>query len=213
MRRVRITLFVALAILAAAVGAVLSQSPPTVLARNSAGEEVIGISATSDVAACQENERVPSGTRAIRLSLAAFTGPSVKVKVLSGANLLGAGERGSAWSGQDVTVPLKAVSRAISSATICFATTPLRDELIVSGSRTDRASAARTSRGRPLIGRVKIDYLGEGHSSWLARASAVARHLGLGRAWSGGWVAFVLAALMLAAAAVASWLVLRGSDE
>jgi hypothetical protein len=214
MHSVKITLALGLAIIAAAIGMVLSESPPRVLATNSvSARETLAISPVSSVAACQANERLPRGTTAIRLSLSVFTGPRVTVKVLSGTQVVTAGEHGSAWGGQDVTVPVKTASHTISPVKICFTTVPLHEEMVVRGSRTAEASAARTSRGRALAGRVKIDYLGGGHSSWLSLASTVARHMGLGRAWSGTWVVLVVAMLVLAIVAVTSRLILRELDE
>jgi hypothetical protein len=214
MHSVKITLAVGLALTAAAVGIVLSGTLPTVLTRSSASkQEALASSRIDSVTACQANERLPRGTAAIRLSLAAFTGSRVTVKVLSGTHVVTAGEHGSAWSGHDVTVPVRAVPQTISPVTVCFATAPFHDELIVYGRRTGIASAAHTSSGQALGGRMGIAYLGEGRSSWLALASTVARHMGLGRAWSGTWVALLVAMFMLAAASMTSRLIIRELDE
>jgi hypothetical protein len=219
MRSVQIALVAGLAITGVAVGAVLSESPPTVLAMNSTLKQRLARSSIDSVAACQTNERLPRGTAAIRLSLASFTGPRVTVKVLSGAHVVTAGEHGSAWSGQDVTVPVRAVSHTISPVTICFATAPFYNELIVYGRHTGNATAARTSRretraGRVAIpGRVTIEYLGEGHSAWSTLLSTVARHMGLGRAWSGTWIALLVAMTMLVAVGVTARLIVRELDE
>lgn len=214
MRSVQIALVAGLAITGVAIGAVLSESPPTVLARSSISkQEELGRTSTDSVAACQANERLPRGTTAIRLTLAAFTGPRVTVKVLSGAHVVTAGERGSAWSGQDVTVPVRAVSHTVSPVKVCFAAVPFHNELAVYGRRTGSATAARTSGGDTLAGRVTIEYLGEGHSAWLTHVSTVARHMGLGRAWSGTWVALLVAMLMLGAAGMTARLIVRELDE
>ena len=68
------------------------------------------------------------------------------------------------------------------------------------GALTAPRLAAHTRRGEALAGRLRLEYLGRGSSSWLSLAPSVIRHMALGRAWSGTWVAFAVAALMLAAA-------------
>lgn len=214
MHRARWMLVLAgLALMAVAVAVVLSESPPSVLATSSAAGQAVAASASGKLAACQAGERIPRGTTAIRLSLAAFVGPRVSVKVLSQGHLLASGEHGSAWSGQTVTVPLGRVSRAIPGATVCFATTSIRDELLVYGRRTEEAIAAHTSRGGYLSGRAGVEYLGPGHASWLSLAASIARHMGLGRAWSGTWAALFAAISTLSALGLASILLVRESDE
>lgn len=214
MRSVRIALAVGLGITAAAVGVVLSQSPLTVLATNWTSTNDVLAATTRNAEACQAGERLPGGTLAIRLSLGAFTGPAVKVKAISGARVVTFGEQGSGWDGQTVTVPVGAVSNAISPVKVCFAIRLMGDEEVtVRGSRSVGARAARASEGESLGGRVRIEYLGAGRSSWLALASSVARRMGLGRAWGGTWVALLVAMLMLAAVTLTARLVLRELDE
>jgi hypothetical protein len=214
MRRAKtLTIYAGLAIIAAILAVVLSESPPKVLAANSTKAEPVAASGNGGIAACQPYERLPPGTTAIRLALAAFLGPRVKVKILSGGHIVASGERGSAWSGHVVTVPLRDALHTTSAVTVCFATVPVRDELIVYGSRTRQAIAARTSHGGVLEGRIKLEYLGAGTTSWFSLATAVARHMGLGRAWSGIWIAFFVATLTLAATVLACVLLVREPDE
>ena len=90
---------------------------------------------------------------------------------------------------------------------------PRDDRPSVRGSPTEAAVAARAREGQSLGGREQITYLGTGRSSWLALASSVATHMGLGRDPSGTWVAFLVAALMLAIAALATRLALGELDD
>jgi hypothetical protein len=212
-RSTTLTLCAGIALISAAVALVLSESPSLVLATNGAIEDTVARSANGELAACQANEEIPRGTTAIRLSLSAFIGPRVKVRMLALGRVVASGERDSAWSGHVVTVPLRNASRATTITTLCFATLPLHDELIVYGSPTRQAIAAHTSDGRSLAGRVKVEYLGTGRASWLSLATSIARHMGLGRAWSGTWIAFLVATLTLAATALACVLLVRESDE
>jgi hypothetical protein len=214
MRRVRTALAAGLALTVAAVTVVLSQSPVTVLASNStaAGESLAF--AAGDASACQSGEQIPRGTVAIRLSLGAFTGSAVSVEVLAGTHVVASGERGSGWDGHTVTVPVGSVSHAISPAQVCFAGLVAGGErLTVFGSRAASSLAAHARGGAALSGRLRIEYLGKGTSSWLALLPSVVRNMALGRAWSGTWVVFMVAMLMLATTILVFSLLVRELDE
>lgn len=213
MRSVRVTLVVGLGITAVAVAVVMAHAPMTVLAANPTLQNEQLAATDYKAAACQAGESLPRGTTAIRLSLGAFTGPAVEVKAISAARVVVSGERGSGWAGQTVTVPVTAASRTSSHVKICFAIPVVGDEKVtVFGGRTAPSLAARTGSGAALAGRLRIEYLREGSSSWLSLLPAVARHMGLGRAWSGIWIAPLVAMLMLAATIAASRLVRRELD-
>ncbi len=213
MHEMRIALSAGLILLVLAVGATLLRAPPAVLASNAvptAGELVAG---WTNASGCQAGERVPAGTRAIRLSLAAISGPKVTVRAYSGTTLVTSGETGSDWTGRTLTVHVRPIAKAVTHATICFATAPNREGVGIYGSNLGGAAALRTTQGKALPVRMTIEYLGNGRSSWLALASSVARHMAFGRAWSGIWVVYLVIALMLAAATLASRALLRELDK
>jgi hypothetical protein len=66
-----------------------------------------------------------------------------------------------------------------------------------------------TPIGQRLPGRIDIEYLGSGQGSWWSRLLPVARHMGLGRAFSGTWIVLLVAAMVAAVGALAGRLVLR----
>jgi hypothetical protein len=207
MRSVRIALAAGLAITATAVGGVLAGAPPTILATN-------GVPAKEGVAVgwrgangCQTGERLPRATTAIRLALAGAYGPRVHVEVLGRGLVLTSGEQSSGWAGKSVTVPVRALPTAQASVAVCFSAAVNHEGVSVGGAVT-QPGAALQSAGRPLRGRMNIEYLGNGRSSWLALAGSVARHMSLGRAWSGIWVVFLVTAAMLLATALTARLVL-----
>src|SRR5580692_766768 len=207
---VRTALVAGLTLIVAAIAIVLLQSPLTVLASNStAAGERLALTA-SRAGACQAGERLPRDTLAIRLSLGAFTGSAVTVKAIAGTRVIASGERGPGWDGHTVTVPVAAVAHAVSPVRVCFASPVAGGEpLTVFGSRSPPALAARSRRGEALSGRLRIEYLGRGSASWLALVPSVTRHMALGRAWSGIWVVFLVALLMLAATIATSRLIVR----
>jgi len=69
--------------------------------------------------------------------------------------------------------------------------------------------AARSRQGKALPGRFRIEYLRAASSSWWSQALTVARRMGLGRSPGGTWIVAPMIALMVAAIAVASRLILR----
>jgi hypothetical protein len=213
MRSVRTALAAGLALLVVAGVLVLSEHPLVVLASNSiAPNATLGV-AGNNATACQGGERLPAGTRAIRLSLWALTGPAIKLSAISAGHLVTSGERSSGWDGERVTVPVRAVLTG-AAASICFAIpTAGVEHVTLFGSDTNPAAAARGGNGQALAGRLRIEYLGRGHSSWLALPRSVARHMALGRAWSGVWVVFAVLMLMFAITSMVSRLVWRGFHE
>jgi hypothetical protein len=212
MRGVRNALAAGLGLTALAVAAVLSRSPVTVLAASGPPpNSEVGLT-RGGATACQSDERLPSGTRAIRLSLSAFTGPSLSVRAMSGARVLTSGARGSGWDGETVTVPVKEVNHTISPVQICFAIARGGGEPVEVLASRIRPSAI-AGGGRPLAGRLTIEYLGRGSSSWLALLPSIATHIGFGRAWGGAWIAVLIAVLMLLAIILASRLIVRELDE
>ncbi|MGD1059396.1 MAG: hypothetical protein ABR992_18515 [Solirubrobacteraceae bacterium] len=214
MRSVRTALAAGLVLTVAAGIVVLSQHPLAVLAANTTATSTeLGVTGT-DAQACQGGERLPAGTTAIRLSLGAFTGPAMKLTVLSAGHMVTSGERGSGWDGETVTVPVRALSAPVSPASICFAI-PLTgvEPVRLLGSDTSHALAVHAGNGQALAGRLRIEYLGRARSSWLTQVPTVARHMGLGRAWSGIWVVFALVVAMLAVTGLATGLIARESHE
>jgi hypothetical protein len=212
--RVRIALVEGLGLTVIAATIVLSRSPLTVLAANQppSNTRLDLARAGAGASACQSDERVPSGTTAMRLSLDAFTGPALSIEVFSGKRLLTSGARGSGWGGETVTVPVGELVRTTSPVKVCFALSRTGGEAVgIYGSRTVPAAVA--SGGQPLAGRLTLEYLGQGRSSWLALLPAVATHMGLGRAWGGSGIAVLVAILMLFAAILACGLIVRELDE
>jgi hypothetical protein len=84
-RSVTVALTAGLALLAIAIGLVLTRSPASVALSNgvSSKQQLVSLeNGSADY--CQAGESLPAGVSAVRLSLEAFTGPAVKVNVLAG---------------------------------------------------------------------------------------------------------------------------------
>jgi hypothetical protein len=212
--RVRTALVLGVGVTLVAVVVVIAQFPLTVIAENNAAgmETELGSTKMIDARICQGGETIPRGTVAIRFSLYALTGPPLEVRALHDGRTVRVGTRGSGWTGASVTIPVAEITRSVSPVTLCLAATTAAEPMLILGRRTGAGAAAYREPGHVGDGRMKIAYLGRGHSSWMSLALSVARHMGLGRAWSGTWVAALVLALMLAALGVVAALVLGEID-
>jgi hypothetical protein len=211
MREARIAFLVALGLLAIAVGVVLSGSPPSV---TRAKAPLLDASALGTLGSgaqlCQGGEVLPRGTSAIRVWLEAVIGPPVTLTARQGSRLLTSGRRGAGWSTGSVTIPVRPISHRSSGVSVCVLLGRAREPVDVVGVSAPPADAAYNAAHQSAGGRVMIEYLRPGGASWLSLARSAARRMGLGHAIGGAWVALAALAAMCAAAAMISWLVLRG---
>ncbi|HST56634.1 MAG TPA: hypothetical protein VLJ42_12180 [Solirubrobacteraceae bacterium] len=205
--RIQIAIAAGLALAALVVGLTLSRSPTMIAGTNSISQETL-LAAGSDFTVCQNNETLPRGASAIRLWLGATIGPRVAVDVLAGARTVAHGTRAAGWTGVVVTVPLRPVARAAALVRVCAELDRADEPVGVQGQKTGAAMAA-TSGENALPGRMRIEYLRAGERSWWSLARPIVRRMGLGHAWSGGWIVLVLLALLLGIGALTSWSLLR----
>jgi hypothetical protein len=193
--RLKIVVVTGLLLGIAAIVITLSQSPVTVAAVNTTQVAPLG-GLQRGTSYCQSNEALPRETSAIRLRAFAFLGPRVTVDVMAHGHIIAHGERGSGWTGGVVTIPVNSLSTARLGVVLCFTFFTNEDETIgLTGEPTAEARAAR-DRDATLPGRVRVEYLRPGRSSWWSLAPEVARRMGLGHAPSGTWSVLLLIALM-----------------
>jgi hypothetical protein len=212
MRNVTVTLVVGIALLALVGAVTLTRSPPRVL-RVAGRPETVVAHLAGDIAFCQGNEVLPAGVSAIRLSTWAFLGYDVHVRLYRGTRVLAEGHRGANWTSDSVTIPVRALPYASPEVTLCFSIGPNTEPVIILGTLEPTRQAAILLRGPALTpaattnealpGRVAVEYVAAGRGSWWSRAGSVAAHMGLGRAFSGTWITFLIFALMLAVGALA----------
>lgn len=206
--RLKITLGTGLVIGVAAIGTTLSQAPSTV-ARVNMDAHTTFTAVTDRTEACQANEVLPQGTSAIRLRMYAFLGPRVTVAISSDGRVIARGERGSGWTGDAVTVPVNPLAIERSGLVLCFALFLNGDESVdLSGEETAEL-AAQVASG-PLPGRVRVEDLKPGRSTWWSLGPQVARRMGLGHAPSGTWTVLLVIALMGGVVVACSRVILRG---
>jgi hypothetical protein len=205
--KTRVALAVGLALIALAFVVTLAHAPLTV-ARGGVATEHTLVSTPQPASACQGGETLPRGSTALRLSLTAALGPRVTVTVLSGSRVIAHGVTQPGWSDASVTVPVRPLSHTVAPVKVCFAMKLMNGKVAMRGSPSSHALAARSMEG-PLPGRMGIEYLRPGGSSWWSQATAVARRLGLGRTASGTWNALLVMTLAASLIALSSWLVVK----
>jgi hypothetical protein len=109
-----------------------------------------------------------------------------------------------------MTLPTKSLPPSLAPIRILFQPGPSADTIPLGGSPTNALKAARSNlSGAPLPGRFTVEYMRRGDSSWWSLAKTAARHMGLGRAPSGTWVALLVLLLMGTVLATASWLIVK----
>lgn len=175
---------------------------------------------------CQAGEVLPSGVSAIRVSVWGFYGAHIHLMVYRGSQLITQGSRAADWTGSSVTIPVQPVSRTVSGVRVCFSIGPNSEPLEMIGHATSELESAvaipttvLTNRNSlanvpaqakvPIGGRFTIEYVATAPGSWWSRILTVARHMGLGRSYSGTWIALLVAALMACACALSVRLTLR----
>jgi hypothetical protein len=211
MRSARTALALAATLTAIAIVLTLHGAPMSVAGTNGipdAGEVATTQRATS---ACQGAETVPAGTTAVRLTLAAEIGPRVIITARSAEGTITHGIRGAGWTGAAVTVHVQRVAHTARGAQLCFALARPLEEIELFGRHTTGPDALIGPRGERLPGRLGVEYLQSGHTSWLSLAPSIARRMGFGHAWGGAWIVFALAVVMASAAGLMAWLALRGT--
>lgn len=228
MRGAVITFLVGAAALAGVGVLTLSQAPlrlvrtglPGVPALGPGGPSGIVASGDRDPTLCQPYEVLPAGVTDIRVSMWAFYGVRVRVAAFKDQKLLTEGRRGGNWTSDSVTVPIRPLRHTVSGVKLCVIVGPNSEPLLLLGPRTNPQISAAAAEGQPaatltpvnarlLYGRVVVEYLAPGKRSWFSRLLSVARHLGLGRFYSGTWIALLLVALMTVVGALSVRVTLR----
>jgi hypothetical protein len=209
-RAVKIGLGASLATIVVGIGVTLAHAPMSVARVNRASvspEETIAQSQSS-ADYCQAQELLPSGTKAIRVSLQASIGPRVALSVSSNGRTIASGVQGSAWTGAVVSVPVRPLASTVSGVTVCVSF-QAHNELLTLYGKSVPGLPASTNGEAKLPGSMRVEYLHVGTRSWASMLSSIARHIGLGRAFEGAAIAYLVFALLAAIAILTSTLVAR----
>jgi hypothetical protein len=205
--RIRVTIAICLALMLIAVGVSLARSP-LVRAGTDGTPLPTEIGATSvPTTICQGEETVPDGTTAIRVSLLSLLGPRIKLIASSGGQVLTTGQIGYGWTGAVVTIPVRRVAGTHPHTKICVSLAKRQQLVNLRGVNT-KFSPAVTEGKQVLPGRMRFDYLRPDSKSWLSLILPTARRIGL-NIGGGGGIVLVPLILLLSAATLTSWLLVR----
>lgn len=206
---IRLALAAGLLLIASAAAATLGHAPLVPARSNSAPTHTELVTTRGPAQTCQDREVVPGGTSAVRLGLTTTLGPRVTVKLLAGRRLLAQGTRAAGEEGASLTVPVRPAPRAtVANVRICVLMTLVNSSVTMLGWKT-REDRAVGGEGKPLPGRMHVEYLRPATESWWAMASATMHRLGFGRAAPGDWNALLVLALGALLIALSSWLLVR----
>jgi hypothetical protein len=209
MRGVKLALAGAIVLIVLAVCVSLSRSPPVLAGTNSVSAVHLVGESEGKATVCQREATVPQGTSAVRVSLGAGAGPSVRVTISSGSRLVSQGERPSGWGlTANVVVPVAELRHAVQNARICTTVEPDAEPVKAYGVPGPGANGGSASENLTL----RLEYLRSGSQSWWSLLPSIFHRIGLGHAVSGAWLAFFALALALAALALAlrlTWSELR----
>jgi hypothetical protein len=194
---------VGLAAIAVALAVVLTRSPVEVLSTNSIAPTTIVAVSKSSASTCQGGETVPRGTSAVRVWVTGNTKPRVRVELLSGLQPIASGTEQSGWLGKVVTVSIEPIAHTIREATLCLSIARAVEPINLYGSGV-RNPAPGEARGK-----VRVEYLRSGPSSWWSLLGSVSRTFGLARAPEGSYVFLIPLLAMALAALLASWTIFR----
>jgi hypothetical protein len=207
------TLAVGLVILLAVGALVLRQAPPRLVRIGAPGSRAVTAQGVYPIeqtigspTVCQAGEVLPAGVSAVRVAIWGFFGARVHVGAYSGSHLLTEGARAANWTSDSVTVPVRPLRSTHSGVKVCVAIGPNSEPELVLGAPTPQQQAAEVTEGghsKRLPGRFTLEYLAPGHSSWWSQILPVARHIGLGRSYSGTWIALLIAFLTATAGVLA----------
>lgn len=207
-RSVLVALVGGLTVIALAAVAVLAHSPLTVAGTNSiSARNYIELEEKSKLSSCQPAGIIPHGTSAVQIAIEGLHfSPAATVKILAGSRVLREGKQpGGGASIPTVTVPVGRLAHAVSNARICMTVGPAVEPIRFYGTPRNFSAATNPLQQATL----HIAYLRTGTKSWSSFVPSIVKHLGLGHAPSGTWVAFLVLILMLAIIVIASRLTLE----
>ncbi len=222
MRKAIVTFALGFALIAAVAAVTLAKAPPRLVKIAAPGAPAVNGSGANALfqttgyhTVCQQHEALPAGITDFRVGIWAFYGSRLRVAAYEGSRLLTEGTHNASWTGTVATVPVKPLAHRAADATVCVAIGPTSEPMLLLGGHTPSAQGATFTNGgiprggavkagaQRLEGRESIEYLAPGRRSWWSQALSVARRLGLGRAYSGTWIALLIALMMAAVAVLA----------
>jgi hypothetical protein len=165
---VRVIVAAGLAAVAVAALALLLHSEPRRSGTNLTTNTGYVIALHGGEQLCEPGELVPGDTGALRLSASTggAPGPRLDATIGVGARALAAGSLPAGWRSGTIAIPISRVRSSQEGASICLVN---RGSHGVSfGGSVPDASFYVVLGGKPLSGRLRIEYMRPGSESWFA---------------------------------------------
>jgi hypothetical protein len=154
---------------------------------------------------CEPGELLPADTAGLRLNARSAGGAGGAVLAsASDANgrTIATGSLRAGWHTGSVTIPLRRVAQTLPGAMVCLVNRGTRP--IAFGGSVPDANFYVVLGGKPLSGRMRIEYMRPGRESWFALIPTLAHRLSLAKAdFVRHWAVFAAIAAMFAAIALA----------
>jgi hypothetical protein len=160
---------------------------------------------------CEPGELLPGDTAGLRLdaSSGGRPGPLLVASVVDPhARTVATGMLRAGWQTGQVTIPLTRVARTLAGATVCLVDRGTQP--VAFGGSVPDANFYVALGGKPLSGRMRIEYMRPGRESWFALIPTLGYRLSLAKAdFVRHWAVFAAILAMLVAIAVALRTVVR----
>lgn len=209
-REVRLTLVgmvLAVGLLAIAVAAVvvLLQQEPRRAGTNLTADRGYVLALPPGQQLCEPGELLPGDTGALRLDASAggLPGPRLSATLSAPGGLVSTGQIAGGWHAGTIVIPVRRVAQTRSAATVCLRNLGLH-QVLLGGSVPDSGFFISIA-GRPMSGRLRIEYLRPGRESWLALVPTLAHRFSLAKSdLVRHWAAAAALLLMLLAVGLAT---------
>ena len=162
---------------------------------------------------CVPGELVPGDTGALRLSASSGSspGPRLAVHVSDGSGTVSSGALAPGWRSGVVLIRLTPIAHTL-AGTVCVSN--LGDRPIAFGGSAPDANFYVAIAGKPLSGRLRIEYMRPGSESWLALLPTLAHRFSLAKSdLVRHWAPFAAIVLMLLAVGLTTRTMLKAKES
>jgi hypothetical protein len=201
---VRLVVAVGLLAIVLAGVAILAQSAPRRAGTNLTANTGYVIKLPPGGQLCEPGELVPGDTGALRLSADSGPrpGPRLQLTMADARGQIAAGGAAGGWHSGTLTIPVSRVRETKQGVQICLVNRGT--EQVAFGGSVPDANFYVVLAGKPLNGRMRIEYMRPGSESWLSLLPTLAHRFSLAkgdivRHWAAGAaIVLMLLAIVLA---------------
>ncbi|HEX4483914.1 MAG TPA: hypothetical protein VH081_09005 [Solirubrobacteraceae bacterium] len=207
---VRVVVGVGLLAIAIAAVAILAQRAQRRSGTNLTADTGYVIPLGAGEQLCEPGELLPGDTGALRLSASSGASPGgrLRASVADAQGLtVSTGALAPGWRTGVVTIPISRIARTLPGALVCLLNEGARISL---GGSVPDANFYVVLGGKPLSGRMRIEYMRPGRESWFALLGTLAYRFSLAKAdLVRHWAVAAVIVLMLIAIVLTTRVILR----